>query len=108
MSAIAVPSISPRDPNAVRWTRNEYYRMVEAGLFDGRRVQLIGGEIIELAPQKNDHMVAIGLAQQIFTRIFGEGYWVRIQGPVQGGKWSEPEPDVAVVRGSPRDFKDHP
>jgi hypothetical protein len=37
------------EPRPVRWTRGEYYRMVEAGLFDGTRVELIEGAIIEMS-----------------------------------------------------------
>jgi len=43
------------------------------------------------------------------SRIFGDGWDVRGQMPLALGDDSEPEPDVAVVAGSPRDYRDaHP
>jgi Uma2 family endonuclease len=96
------------EPTTRRWRRDEYYRMAEAGLFDGQRVELIDGEILVLPPMKNAHAVGIGLVQAALQAAFGPGYWVRLQGPLSLTPTSEPEPDVAVVPGGPRDFTDHP
>jgi Uma2 family endonuclease len=41
------------EPRPIRWTRDEYYRLCEDGFFQDRRVQLIGGEIVEMPAQKN-------------------------------------------------------
>jgi Uma2 family endonuclease len=92
------------DPIVRRWTREEYYRMGEMGLFQDQRVELIEGEIIQMAPQLDIHAACIGLVTQEANRVFLSGYWVRTQLPLCLGAHSEPEPDVSVVRGSPRDF----
>lgn len=91
-----------------RWTREQYYAMAEAGVLGDTRVELIDGTILEMTPQKNAHFVAIGLAQTVVTTAFGADHWVRVQGPLRVSDTSEPEPDIAVVPGSPRDYKDHP
>jgi Uma2 family endonuclease len=53
--------------------------------------------------------VATQLAAEALRRVFGRGWTVRVQLPLALGPASEPEPDVAVVRGTPRDFLDeHP
>jgi Uma2 family endonuclease len=96
------------EPKKKRFTREEYYKMVEIGLFDRQRVELIDGEIIQMAPQLNRHAVAVGLIERALRRIVGDEYWVRLQAPIHASENSEPEPDVAVVRGSPRDYQDHP
>jgi Uma2 family endonuclease len=97
-------------PTARRWTRAEYYRLAELGLFRKERVELIEGEIIQMPPQKNFHAVAIGLAEQALQAAFGPGHWIRIQAPLHLRPRSAPEPDLAVVPGHPRDYatSDHP
>lgn len=93
-----------------QWTREEYLKMAEAGVFaPGERVELIEGEIIAMTPQKGPHMTGITLVSEELRRAFGKGFVVRVQGPLNLGSLSEPEPDLAVVRGSPRDYRDaHP
>lgn len=93
-----------------RWTRQEYDRMAEAGIFNpDERVELLDGEILVMTPQNSPHSVAIGLVHEALQRAFGPGYWVRVQMPLIVDPDSEPEPDVAVVPGLPRDYvKAHP
>ena len=92
------------------WTRVEYGRLVAAGGFvPESRVQLIRGEIIEMAPQNARHAAALRLAQDHLQRLFAQGFDVRPQLPLALGAWSEPEPDVAVVAGGIHDYRDtHP
>jgi len=109
--SVAEPPIStdsPTEPRERRFTRDEYYRMAEAGLFEGQRVELLAGKILAMTPQKHRHFKAIGLVQQELAARFGQGFWVRVQGPLKVADGSEPEPDLAVVAGSPRDYDDHP
>ncbi len=92
------------------WTRDEYYRIAAAGLFDlGERVELIGGEIITMAPQDSQHATAVRLAENAFRLAFGTGYDVRSQLPLDLNLHSQPELDITVVEGNPRDYRDaHP
>jgi Uma2 family endonuclease len=99
---------SNRPPRLRRWTREEYYRLVEQNFFYGQRIELIGGKIIQMAPQHNAHSVAIELVNEFARRAFPADHWVRIQMPLHLPPNSEPEPDIAVVRGSPREATDHP
>lgn len=92
------------EPRVRRWTRDDYHRMAEAGLFRDQRVELIGGEVVEMSPQGNPHYVALNLASRALQAAFGTDYWVRTQGPLTPNGDSEPEPDIAIVNGDPRDF----
>src|SRR5271166_2213437 len=85
------------EPRTHRWTSAEYSRMVELGLFDGRRVELMSGEVLDMPAQKNFHMAAITLLHEALREIFGDGYWVRIQGSLDLSPTSVPDPDIAVV-----------
>jgi Uma2 family endonuclease len=93
-----------------RWTRQEYEYLAEIGVLrPDEHVELIGGEIIEVPPQHSRHATAVRLAEDVLRAIFGAGFDVRTQLPLALGQHSEPEPDVAVVVGTPRDFTDaHP
>jgi len=96
------------EPTAKRFTRREYYRLDDSGVFEDQRVELIDGEIISIPPIGNPHFVALGLGETLFRNAFGPDYWVRSQGPLSVQPASEPQPDLAIVKGKPRDFTDHP
>ncbi|MBI4263507.1 MAG: Uma2 family endonuclease [Acidobacteria bacterium] len=93
-----------------RWTRREYDRMIEAGVLNPEdRVELIGGEILTVTPQSSVHATCVSLVQEAMRSVFGRDAHVRVQLPLALGAESEPEPDVAVVTGSARDYRDaHP
>ena len=89
-------------PTTFRFTRDEYYQMVDLGFFHGRRAELIHGKIFDMSPQRDPHATATGLAQYAFAAAFPD-HWTRIQLPLTLTD-SEPEPDIALVPGSPRDY----
>lgn len=89
-------------------TREMYHRMAEQGFFEGKRVELIAGEVFEMSPVSARHFASGDRIQRLFNTIFREGFWVRFQGPLALGD-SEPEPDIAVVPGAPESYEeDHP
>jgi Uma2 family endonuclease len=93
-----------------RWSRVEYDRLIEKGLFEpGERLELISGALVVREPQGSAHATAIELAQDALRAAFGPGWRVRVQLPIALDDQSEPEPDLAVVHGTPRDYRDaHP
>jgi len=93
-----------------RWKREAYERLAEDGYFQpDERVELVDGIIYEMPPQSVGHAVAVRLARQILGRIFPSGFDILVQMPLALGEDSEPEPDLAVVPGNPRDhLTSHP
>jgi Uma2 family endonuclease len=93
-----------------RWTRHEYERMIEADILGpDDKIELLEGRLVVQEPQHSPHATATRLAQEALRAAFGPGWDVRAGLPLALGPSSEPEPDVSVVRGSPRDFRDaHP
>ena len=88
-----------------RWKRIEYDRLIETGFFQpGDPVELVGGQLIVAEPQGSGHFAAIRAVEEALRAAFGVGWDVRGQGPVALDEESEPEPDVAVVPGSFRDY----
>lgn len=88
-----------------RWTRVEYDRLVDAGVLSPEeRVELLEGDIVRMWPQKPGHSTAIGNVEDVLRAIFRTNVHVRVQMPFLGDDFSEPEPDIAVVRGHRRDY----
>jgi Uma2 family endonuclease len=83
-----------------RWTKEEYYRLGELGFFQNQRVELIEGRLMVHSPQKPLHSAVVDRVDEILGPLFGTGYLVRCQLPLDLGQILEPEPDVAVVAGT--------
>jgi len=92
------------------WRRVEYERLIETGFFQrGDQIELLGGQLIVAEPQGSGHFATIRAVEDALRSVFGRGWEVRGQGPLALDEESEPEPDVAVVPGSFRDYVDgHP
>jgi Uma2 family endonuclease len=91
------------------WTKAEYYRMGELGFFRGQRVELLEGRIVVLSPQNAPHFDAVETVAATLRRYFTAGFMVRMQGPLDLGQTTEPEPDVCVVTGKQGDYRQsHP
>jgi Uma2 family endonuclease len=88
-----------------RWKRVEYDRLIECGFFKpGEPIELVGGQLIVAEPQGSRHFTATRAVAEALRMAFGAGWEVRTQAPVALDDESEPEPDVAVVPGSFRDY----
>src|SRR5262245_48776250 len=96
--------------NIRRWKRVEYDRLIEMGFFPtDDAIELVGGQLIVAEPQGSWHFTAIRAVEEALRALFGQGWDVRVQGPLALDDESEPEPDVAVVPGSFRDYAgEHP
>jgi Uma2 family endonuclease len=93
-----------------RFTRAEYDHLIDIGFFQpGDPVELLGGQLVVSEPHSAYHYGAIRKAARALEPAFGPGWDVRMQAPVWLDDDSEPEPDVAVVRGRFEDyFQAHP
>ncbi|HEY5090867.1 MAG TPA: Uma2 family endonuclease [Polyangia bacterium] len=80
-----------------RFRRGEYDRLVDLGLFQDERIELIDGLLVEMSPQGARHAYAVRQLTMLFARAVGERALVQIQSPLALGDDSEPEPDVALV-----------
>jgi Uma2 family endonuclease len=85
-------------PQRHRITVHDYHRMAEVGvLAPDARVELIEGEIIDMAPIGNDHQSVVDRLTRTLVRAVGDSAIVRVQGSVRLGEWSEPEPDLVLL-----------
>ncbi len=92
-----------------RWTRGEYERLVDLGIFHGEPLELIGGQLVVAEPQGSYHSSGLGSAADVLRAALPPGWLVRVQMPVALDDESEPEPDVALVPGAWADYRSaHP
>ena len=92
-------------PGLHRWSRHEYGRLIDHGFLDeDDPIELLDGLLLVKEPQHSPHRTAVLLVAKALERGFGEGWFVQTQSPIILDDRSEPEPDVCVVRGTPRDY----
>jgi Uma2 family endonuclease len=89
-----------------RWSRIEYDRLIDEGVFQpGECLELLAGQLVVREPQGTPHATGIRLVTRALREVFAEDTWnVDMQLPVALDEESEPEPDVTVTAGDPRDF----
>ena len=87
-----------------RWSRAEYDRLGELGIFGGEPLELIGGQLVVAEPKGTYHVTSVGLVGRALRGALPPGWLVRVQDPIALDDDSEPEPDVAVVPGEYRDY----
>lgn len=92
-----------------RLSVEQYHAMRDAGIVTARdRVELLRGVLTPKMTKKPPHALVTRLIRSALEALAPEGCFVDSQEPITTAD-SEPEPDVAVIRGGPRDFADrHP
>jgi Uma2 family endonuclease len=103
--ATPVPATPPRN---LLWTVEQFHYLGDLGMFEGRRAMLIDGVIVEEGAMNPPHQVALELASEAVRTAFGTGWRVCVRMPLVLGQSTDPEPDIAVVAGTPRGSTSHP
>lgn len=90
---------------AKRFTIDEYHRLVELGfLTENDRVELINGEIIQMAAKGTRHTTCCSnLLEELVLLVAGKAK-LRCQDPIILPSNNEPEPDFAIVRNNPDNY----
>jgi Uma2 family endonuclease len=109
MSTIAPTSAIPvfvplASPAVYRMTVDEYEAMAEAGILRDPRVELIDGLLVKKMPQKPPHVWSVEVIDETLARLLPPGWFSRQEKPVRIPEFDEPEPDVAVVKGTRNDY----
>ena len=78
---------------------DEYYRMAKAGVFaKDHRVELIEGEVIEMSPIGKHHAGCVKRLNKLLNRSVNELAIVSVQDPISIDDFSEPQPDLALLK----------
>jgi Uma2 family endonuclease len=92
-----------------KWSLQDYHQMIETGLLDERKVELVSGEIIEMSPEGAPHSSYCGEIAEYLRRTLRDRAKVREAHPITLANNSEPEPDIAIVRNRATLYRDrHP
>lgn len=87
----------------------EYNLMAEVGILKHEeKVELINGQIITMSPQKSFHAAAITRTNRVFNKQLDQ-VLIRLQLPIILNDFSQPEPDIAIVKYDALDYDErHP
>lgn len=81
------------------FTAEEFERLGEAGILrQDARLELIEGEIIEMSPIGSLHAACVNFLSRLFNRLFEDSYIVATQNPIRLDDFSEPQPDISLLR----------
>lgn len=85
-----------------RLSAAEYDRMIEAGLLADARIELIDGELLAMNAQGAPHSMLTVWLRRVLEKTYGEGFYVQDHSPLAATEYDQPEPDLALVRGTPQ------
>jgi Uma2 family endonuclease len=91
-------------------TRDDFHRMGAAGILtEDDRVELVNGELIEMTPIGPRHAAAVRRLDRLFTRRLDRLAVISVQNPVALGEYSEPQPDLGILRPRADEYRtEHP
>lgn len=76
----------------------EYHKMAEVGILPESGIELINGEIIEMSPKGSKHTRIVKKFNKLLNQLLGDDFIISIQDPIIASDFSEPEPDVAILK----------
>ncbi len=106
--APGLPSMAIKSSSTIKcWTVQDYHRMSDLGILDpNERTELIEGQIILMTAEGTPHVVTLQLlATNLQSQL--ETDLIRTQDPIRLDDFSEPEPDLAIVKGTILDYAEH-
>jgi Uma2 family endonuclease len=98
------------EPKIKLWTVAEYHRLSELGILDADgRTELIDGQILLMAAKGTLHVISLQLLANLLSASsqINKTASIRTQDPIQLNDFSEPEPDLVIVKGGVLDYAEH-
>jgi Uma2 family endonuclease len=75
-----------------------YHRMGEAGMFTNKRVELVGGTLLDMQPISQKHNYRVQYISEMLKDCLGKNATIFSQSPIRINDFSEPQPDIVVLR----------
>ncbi len=89
------------------WTTEQYHELTSTGVLADRRVELLAGNIVDMAPEGMSHAVYCGRAVTYLRSLLTDRAHIREAHPITLLDNSEPEPDVAIVQAPDIQYLEH-
>jgi len=112
VSIESIPQATPPPPVSLpesvwRFSVDEYHKMIEAGVLkEDDPVELLEGILVTKMAKNPPHSLVTQLTRDALARLVLLGWFINAQEPITLAD-SEPEPDIAVVRGERREYAGH-
>ncbi len=90
-----------------KWTIERYHEAIDAGLFEDQPVELLQGDLVVMAPEREAHACYSSDAADYLRRLLGDRAAIRETKPVTLTDNSEPVPDIAIVQPPLRRYLQH-
>ena len=84
----------------------DYHKMAAIGILPDRGIELIDGEIIEMSPTGSRHLSCVNTLNEILIEALRRSVIISIQNPISLGPFSEPEPDIVILKRKPSKYAD--
>ena len=82
-----------------RFTADEYQEMGRAGILrEGDRVKLIDGEVLAMSPIGAPHIGTLNRITKLFFQLAGDTATVQVGGAIRLDPYSEPQPDLVLLK----------
>jgi Uma2 family endonuclease len=105
LPSTAIESLST---NLKYWTVQDYYRMSDLGILNSNeRTELIAGQIVLMTAKGTAHVITLQILANNIQAQLGTTALIRTQDPIRLDNFSEPEPDLAIVKGTILDYAEH-
>src|SRR5271168_4613357 len=90
----------PQAPARRRLYTDAYYKMAEAGILtDPHHVELIDGDIFDMAAIASPHAAVTNRLVRRFAEVAADGLTLMsVQNPLRLDGYSEPQPDLMLLR----------
>jgi Uma2 family endonuclease len=103
------PQSTMPQPVRLRFTVDDYYKMIELGMLkDYEKAEIIEGELIKKMTVGDRHAAVVDFLTKIFIKNVSDDILVRVQNPVRISDFDEPEPDIALADLTKFNGKRHP
>jgi Uma2 family endonuclease len=100
-----VPAPTPPPSELYRFTVDEYERVVAGAVHDPNKVELVDGYVVRKMAKSPEHGFTTKELLCVLDGLLPPGWTTRKEEPVRIPDYDEPEPDVAVARGSNADYR---
>ena len=96
-------------PRRLRFSVDEYYKMIELGMLkDYEKAEIIDGELIQKMTIGDKHASVVNILNRFFIKNVSDDVLVSVQNPLRISDYNEPEPDIVLSDLTKYDGKRHP